>query len=154
MTRHYARFVRSNSLGRIGTVAHFHGWADPPVKVGDVLVAIPKGHHRRGLTCRVTDVGEVRLLEILTDEELTKLDCDIDTYFESWDSIHPEALAKTNPLVLRVEFESTGEVEDLPVSAETQIISLVTRVAYDAIVAQENAILFAKLDKIAEEGFG
>jgi hypothetical protein len=139
MTTHYARFVRSNSIEDVEkrTVAHFYGWSGDELLVeGDQLVAIPEGPlaqldidgeqtevpakpWRQGLARRITSVTEVRLLEVLTSEELAKLDIDIDAYLQVWDKLHPEALAKTNPLMLRVEVEPGGHIVDLPESAET-----------------------------------
>ena len=88
-------------------------------------------------------MSEVRLLDILTEEELILIDSDLDAYFESWDKLHPDALAKTNPLVLRVEVEPEGPIVDLPESAEMQIVYTIARRAYDEMTAIEDARAFA-----------
>ncbi len=167
MALHYARFVRSNSIEEIvpKTVAHFYGWSDDKLPaVGDELVAVPWGpvvqldfegeqvevpakQWRRGLSRRITDVSEVRLLEVLTEGELVLIDSDLDAYFESWDKLHPDAPAKTNPLVLRVVVEPEGHIVDLPESAEMQIVYTIARRAYDAMTAVEDARIFGDLDQ-------
>lgn len=167
MALHYARFVRSNSIEDVEkrTVSHFYGWkvGDQPV-VGDQLVAIPTGPvtqididgeqaeviakpWRRGLARLITSVTEVRLLEVLTFEELAKLDIDIDAYLQVWDKLHPDALAKTNPLVVRVEVEPEGHIVDLPESAETQIVYTIARRAYDEMTAIEDARAFGDIEQ-------
>jgi len=171
MTQHYARFVRSNSIEDVEkrTVAHFHGWEQEPPAVGDYLVGVPEGPlakvdlddgeqvevrtkpWRRGLARRIVNVIEVHLLEVLTEEELTKLDRDIDTYFEVWDMLHPDALAKTNPLVLRLELEPGGHIVDLPTSWEEEVVQRLSQIAYDDITAIEDARVFASLTPVSSQ---
>jgi hypothetical protein len=145
MTEHYAKFVGSLTVEdvRRRTVAHFYGWrgAGTPT-VGDRLVAIPSdpvtvvdgipmsgGDHSQGMSRRITSVSEARLLEILTDEELAKLGRDIDSYLEVWDKLHPDALAKTNPTILRVETEPNGPIVHIPQSFVEMVVDMLSREA-------------------------
>jgi len=154
MVCHFAMFVRARQLQDVAktSVAFFHDWKAPPIRVGDTLVGVPtvpieggSWHLDRGLGCTVTDVSEVRLLEELTEQELARLNCDLDTFFESWDKIHPDVPAESNPLVLRVQFEPTDEVIERPMSAEASIAYTIARRAYDDIIAIEDARVFADI---------
>jgi hypothetical protein len=142
------------------TVAHFSD-PDPSSKFGE----IEEGDHfiamgrcgqpaERGLLCHVVKVSLEPLLEMLTEEELIKLDCagegQLDEYFESWDEFHPDAKAVTNPVALRVEFEPTDTWIDIPLSPMQTIINTMARVAYAEIVAIEDARVFADLNQALE----
>jgi len=153
--RHFVRFVRARSLEDVATfsVAYFYEWKeDPPIRAGDSLVGVPvvpiEGGHMhlgRGLDCKVTDVSEVKLLEELTEEELGRLGCDLDTFFESWAKLHPDA--PEDPLVIRVQFEPTDEVVPVPKSAEQMIVEVMAQVAHDEIIAIEDARTFSDIDQ-------
>jgi hypothetical protein len=153
--KHYAQFAHG-TLKDVGrqTVAHFHGWTQNTPKVGDTLIAVSSGAviGRRGLARSIISATEVRLLEILTEEELVKLGRDqpdgLDDYFESWDKLHPDALAKTNPLVLRIEVELDGYTVPLPHPAEIDIIDRMCQIAHDEMTAFEDARAFADLGAV------
>jgi len=141
------------------TVAHFSD-SDPSSKFGEIeegdhFIAMGRsGAAERGLLCRVVKVSREPLLELLTGEELVKLDCagegQLDEYFESWDEFHPDAKAATNPIALRVEFEPTDTWVDIPQSPMQTIINTMARVAYAEIVAIEDARVFADLNRCLE----
>lgn len=162
---HLARFVGSLTIDDVKrkTVAHFchPNWYKNMPTVGQHLVGIPStlvqivdgiptsaAIGRTGLRRRIISVSETRLLNILTDEELHKLDRDIDDYMEGWDKLHPEAPVKTNPIILRIETERDGPIVRIPHSFEELIIQVMTAKAHQELVAQEDALVFAKLQEL------
>lgn len=160
---HFARFAGALTIGHVRrkTVAHFchpHWWAKNMPTVGEHLVGIPSSPvqivdgiptsatiGRTGLRRRIISVSEVKLLNILTDEELHKLDRDIDDYMEGWDKLHPEAPVKTNPIILRIETERNGPIVRFPHSFEELVIQVMTAKAHQELVAQEDARVFGTL---------